>query len=393
MMEESYDNYGDDETVASRKRTYEKENDQKSDQGKRVKRGPGGSGGGKQPLLKLLVPNYAAGAIIGKGGANIGDLQRRYGASIRLSHNREFYPGTDERIAILTGEVSQIIDFNNYIIDKVYQDASEAPAKRPRDADRGQQVKIVVPNSTAGLVIGRGGSTIKALQEDTKAKIMIVGRDESKVFGERVLTITGNTEQRIEAARQVISKIAADPDNMSNNNLRYSRESNDNRDNYPMDNPQNGFGGMMGNFPPDNQSNPNILSALSQNPLSALGLNGLGGGLGNIGVIAQQLADLNQQKNNNIQNNIRTTVQIQMDIPEILVGHIMGVHGNSLQEFIQFSGAKIQFAKNTEYSPGTNDRIRVLTIHGDLNQTQIGYYLINQKITQARSDLAGFQRH
>ena len=46
------------------------------------------------PLLKILIPNYAAGAIIGKGGTNIGDLQNQYGAKIRLSPSREFYPGT-----------------------------------------------------------------------------------------------------------------------------------------------------------------------------------------------------------------------------------------------------------------------------------------------------------
>ena len=56
------------------------------------------------PLLKILIPNYAAGAIIGKGGTNIGDLQNQYGAKIRLSPSREFYPGTEERIVVLTGD-------------------------------------------------------------------------------------------------------------------------------------------------------------------------------------------------------------------------------------------------------------------------------------------------
>ena len=346
-----------------------------------------------EPLLKLLVPNYAAGAIIGKGGLNIGDLQSRYGASIRLSHNREFYPGTSERIVVLAGEVSQIIDFNDYIIDKV-QDTAEGPAKRSRDDIRGRQVKIILANSTAGLVIGRGGTSIKALQEDTKAKIMITGRDESKVLGERVLTIIGNTEQRIKAAKQVISKIAADPDNMANTSLKYSHGSySDNQDNYNGSMDINHFAqhgiAVLRNLPQDNQNN--IFSTLSQNPLPVLGLGGPTnlGNLGNLGGVAQQLAELTCS---NIQNNIKTTVQIQMGIPDVLVGAILGINGITIHEVIQFSGAKIQLSPKNDLAPGTNDRI--LTILGDLNQTQIAYYLVNQKITQAQTELTtlGFQR-
>jgi len=399
--------YADEGNTPSRKRPYENDNENESTEKQSRSSRDSKRPNGKQPLLKVLVPNYAAGAIIGKGGANIGDLQKRYGATIRLSHNREFYPGTDERIAVLIGEVSQIIDFHDYIIDKVHQDSAEGAQRRfdrrdDKEKDRGHMVKIIMPNSTAGLIIGRGGATIKALQEDTKAKIMITGRDESKVPGERMLTIKGNTEQRIEAARQVISKIAADPENMANFSLKYSQHNSHNeRDNYGgmdvgrMDgmNGQNQNYNNRPNFPPENQGN-NILSALSQNPLSALGL---GGGvnnlanLGNLTGVAQQLAELTQSSAN-LQNAIKTSVRIQMEIPDILVGPILGYNGSTLNEFIQFSGAQISISAKNEFVPGTKDRI--LTINGDLNQTQIGYYLVNQKITQARAELTagGFQR-
>ena len=326
-------------------------------------------------------------------------MKSRYGASIRLSHNREFYPGTNERIVILTGDVSQIIDLNNYIIDKVHQTVSEGRGNRSRDDRRGQQIKIILSNSTAGLVIGRGGATIKALQEETKAKIMLISRDESKVHGERLLTISGNTEQRIEAARQVINKIAADPDNMANTTLKYSDGSHDNRENYgAMDRnyPNEGSSSnRVGRYQQDSHINDSNLSAMSHNPLTALGLGGSSGGGGSLGVLAefaQQVVGLSQLGSTNIQNSIKTTVQIEMEIPDILVGPIMGHQGNNLLEFMRFSGAKIQFSARNEFGHGSSDRI--LTIHGDLNQTQIAYHLINQKITQAKNELAvtGFQR-
>merc|ERR1712002_341600 len=354
--------------TASRKRTY---NDDVESSDKQSRTRDAKRAFGKEPLLKLLVPNDAAGAIIGKGGANLGELKNRYGASIRLSHHREFYPGTEERIVILSGEVSQIIDLNNYIIDKVHQSAGEGRGKGSRDERRGQQIKIVMPNSTAGIIIGRSGASIRELQEETKAKVMLTGRDENKVRGERLLTITGNTEQRIEAARQVINKIAADPDNMQNTTMKYSRGSHDNRDHY---------GGNEGG----NMYNQNNEPNKHHNSYAALGLGGSSnaGGLGVLAEVAQQLVGGLSQVNSNTPNNIKTTVQIQMEIPAILVGSIVGPTGNNLLEFMQFSGAKIQL------SSGNDLNHKTLTILGDLNQAQIGYHLVNQKITQIRNELA-----
>ena len=88
----------------------------------------------------------------------------------------------------------------------------------------------------------------------------------------------------------------------------------------------------------------------------------------------------------NLASNIKTPVTIQMEIPDVLVGAILGKGGKTVNEFIQFSGAKIQFSAKNDFAPGTTDR--VLTIQGDLNQTQIAYFLINQKISQAENDLA-----
>lgn len=356
-----------------------------------------------------MIPNYAAGAIIGKGGTNISELQNQYGAKIRLSPSREFYPGTEERIVILTGEVNQIVDLNNYIIDKVHVDSTEGPGVKLRDEERGQKVKIIVPNQTAGLVIGRAGATIKALQEETGAKIMISSRDEAKVPGERIITISGNTDQRTEATRKVVLKIAADPENMSNKNLTYNasslRQLNGTVGGYnPLDinqtigNNLSSLHSMMQQAQQTPKPSHNLLASLTQNPLTALQQSGivsqlgLGSTSGLSGLNNQQLSSISGiGSGGSIVNNIKTTVTINMEIPDILVGAILGKQGKTVHEFIQFSGAKIQFSGKNEFAPGTTDRI--LTIQGDVNQTQIAYFLINQKIVQAENELAsGIQR-
>merc|ERR1712183_324066 len=381
MADESYDNQSDGEGTVTRKRDFE--NDEESN----TKRDSRRERLGKEPMIKVLVPNDAAGAIIGKGGANLGDLKSRYGVALRISHNRETYPGTDERIVALTGEVGQIIDLHNYIIDKV---ADARGSDGTKDDRRGNMVKMILPNITAGLIIGKGGATIKALKEESAAYIDLTGRDESPVQGERILTIKGNTEQRIDAARLVINKVASDPDNMANTSLKYSHRTRGGDqpsrggDQPPRDDRRGGAsrfhdnhreGGMGGAPPPPPRNHPNV----------GLGMAGGAANLSGLAEVAQQLVGLAQGQSQNLAGSIdgiKTTVQIQMEIPEVLVVPIVGINGNTLREFIQFSGAKIDFARS---NLGLSHKL--LTIHGDLNQTQIAYHLVNQKISQIRNEL------
>uniref|UniRef100_A0A674IWW9 K Homology domain-containing protein n=1 Tax=Terrapene triunguis TaxID=2587831 RepID=A0A674IWW9_9SAUR len=53
-----------------------------------------------QYFLKVLIPSYAAGSIIGKGGQTIVQLQKETGATIKLSKSKDFYPGSRSCIMI-----------------------------------------------------------------------------------------------------------------------------------------------------------------------------------------------------------------------------------------------------------------------------------------------------
>ena len=49
--------------------------------------------GGDNVHLKILVPSIAAGAIIGKGGETIAQVQKEAGARVKMSKANDFYPG------------------------------------------------------------------------------------------------------------------------------------------------------------------------------------------------------------------------------------------------------------------------------------------------------------
>jgi len=83
------------------------------------------------------------------------------------------------------------------------------------------------------------------------------------------------------------------------------------------------------------------------------------------------------------QSKLKTKVEVQMEVPDALVGGILGKQGQVVRDMVQRSGARFKFSDKNEYAAGTTDRI--LTITGDMNQCQAAYALVNERVEQANS--------
>lgn len=64
------------------------------------------------------MSNAAAGSVIGKGGSTITDFQSQSGARIQLSRNQEFFPGTTDRIIMISGIINDILKAVELILAK-----------------------------------------------------------------------------------------------------------------------------------------------------------------------------------------------------------------------------------------------------------------------------------
>lgn len=77
------------------------------------------------------------------------------------------------------------------------------------------QMKLVVPNTSAGMVIGKSGARIKEIREQTGANIQVypkAGSQEAKVSQERIITIAAEQDEVLmDALQRVLEKVAADP--------------------------------------------------------------------------------------------------------------------------------------------------------------------------------------
>lgn len=70
-------------------------------------------------IVKFLMSNAAAGAIIGKGGASIAELQDNSGARLQLSRAAEFFPGTADRVMLIAGTLNAVLAALHLVLLKV----------------------------------------------------------------------------------------------------------------------------------------------------------------------------------------------------------------------------------------------------------------------------------
>ncbi|XP_076318733.1 RNA-binding protein Pasilla-like isoform X2 [Tachypleus tridentatus] len=180
--------------------------------------------------FKILVPSVAAGAIIGKGGETVAQLQKKTGTRIKMSKANDYYPGTTERVCLVTGNVDGIFQAHEFIMEKI-KEKPDPNAKMAIDfdhkqpAERDMQVKILVPNSTAGMIIGKGGSYIKQIKEESGAYVQVSQKAQDHALAERCITVIGEVENNKKACEMILAKIIEDPQSGSCLNVSYAETS------------------------------------------------------------------------------------------------------------------------------------------------------------------------
>merc|ERR1719220_1326678 len=177
--------------------------------------------------LKLLIPSIAAGAIIGKGGETIADIQKTLGARIKMSKANDFYPGTNERVCLVTGDKEAVTEVMGFLTEKVKK-KPDPNTKTAIDfdskvtAERDKQIKVIVPNSTAGMIIGKGGNFIKHLKESSGSFIQLSQKARDTTLPERVVTVIGEEENNRVALEMILDVVQEDPQSGSCLNISYS---------------------------------------------------------------------------------------------------------------------------------------------------------------------------
>ncbi|XP_047175939.1 far upstream element-binding protein 1-like isoform X1 [Vigna umbellata] len=169
---------------------------------------------------RIEVPNNKVGVLIGKAGDTIRYLQYNSGAKIQITRDADADPHCASRSVELIGSLESIEKAEKLMNAVIAEaDAGGSPSLVARGLSPAQatvgseQIQIQVPNEKVGLIIGRGGETIKSLQTKSGARIQVLipqhlpEGDDSK---ERTVQVTGDKRQ-IEIAQELIKEVMNQP--------------------------------------------------------------------------------------------------------------------------------------------------------------------------------------
>ncbi|KAF2712153.1 hypothetical protein K504DRAFT_474589 [Pleomassaria siparia CBS 279.74] len=178
-----------------------------------------------QPALRegeqssqIMVPDRTVGLIIGRGGETIRDLQERSGCHVNIVGENKSVNGL--RPVNLIGSpvaaarakelIMEIVDSDT----KTMGEAGGAPAAAANTANNRRDNfdpysggagkindTIMVPSDAVGMIIGKGGETIKEMQSSTGCKINVTQASGADI--EREIGLVG-TRQAIEDAKKAI---------------------------------------------------------------------------------------------------------------------------------------------------------------------------------------------
>uniref|UniRef100_A0A8D1W1E5 Poly(rC) binding protein 3 n=1 Tax=Sus scrofa TaxID=9823 RepID=A0A8D1W1E5_PIG len=295
--------------------------------------------------IRLLMHGKEVGSIIGKKGETVKKMREESGARINISEGN-----CPERIVTITGPTDAIFKAFAMIAYKFEEDIINSMSNSPATSKPPVTLRLVVPASQCGSLIGKGGSKIKEIRESTGAQVQVAG-DMLPNSTERAVTISGTPDAIIQCVKQICVVMLESPPKGAT--IPYRPK--------PASTPVIFAGGqaytIQGQYAiphPDQLTKLHQL-AMQQTPFPPLGqTNPAFPGL-----------DTSPPASTH-----------ELTIPNDLIGCIIGRQGTKINEIRQMSGAQIKIANATE---GSSER--QITITGTPANISLAQYLINARLT------------
>jgi RNA-binding protein Nova len=250
---------------------------------------------------------------------------------------------------MVSGQFDDVIKAMDLVLEKLMAEAEES-----NEAEARPKFRLVVPNSSCGGIIGKGGATIKSFIEDSHAGIKISPQDNNFVgLHDRLVTITGPLNTQMRAIYLILNKLSEDvhyPPNLSS----------------PF--PYAGLG-----FPSYPAAVPvgYMIPQVPYNNAVNYGPNGYAGGGGRYqnnkpGTPVRSPANTEAQESHTI------------GVADEHIGAVVGRAGKNITEIIQASGARIKISDRGDFIAGTSDR--KVTITGSSEAIQAAESMIMQRV-------------
>ncbi|XP_022530214.2 far upstream element-binding protein 2 isoform X2 [Astyanax mexicanus] len=154
------------------------------------------------------VPDGMVGLIIGRGGEQINKIQQESGCKVQIAPDSG---GLPERSVSLTGSHDAIQKAKMLLDDIVSRGRGTPPSSFHETNGSGHMQEMMIPAGKAGLVIGKGGETIKQLQERAGVKMILIQDASQGPNMDKPLRIIGEP-YKVQQAREMVQEILRERD-------------------------------------------------------------------------------------------------------------------------------------------------------------------------------------
>uniref|UniRef100_A0A8D3DR61 Poly(rC) binding protein 4 n=1 Tax=Scophthalmus maximus TaxID=52904 RepID=A0A8D3DR61_SCOMX len=155
--------------------------------------------------LRLLMHGKEVGSIIGKKGETVKRIREESSARINISEG-----SCPERIITITGPTDCVFRAFTMITFKLEEDLAALVANGTVTSKPPVTLRLVIPASQCGSLIGKGGSKIKEIRETTGAQVQVAG-DLLPNSTEREVTISGSQDAIIQCVKNICTVILESP--------------------------------------------------------------------------------------------------------------------------------------------------------------------------------------
>ncbi|VFV47778.1 far upstream element-binding [Lynx pardinus] len=345
---------------------------------------------------EFKVPDKMVGFIIGRGGEQISRIQAESGCKIQIASESS---GIPERPCVLTG-TPESIEQAKRLLGQIVDRCRNGPGFH-NDIDGNSTIQeILIPASKVGLVIGKGGETIKQLQERTGVKMVMIQDGPLPTGADKPLRITGDPF-KVQQAREMVLEIIREKDQADFRGVRGDFNARVGGGSIEVSVPRFAVGIVIGRngemikkiqndagvriqFKPDDGVSPERAAQVMGPPdrcqhaahvineliLTAQERDGFGG-LAVARGRGRGRGDWSVGAPGGVQ-------EITYTVPADKCGLVIGKGGENIKSINQQSGAHVELQRNPP--PSTDPSLRVFTIRGVPQQIEVARHLIDEKV-------------
>jgi len=329
--------------------------------------------------IRMIMSGEEVGSIIGKGGEIINSIREESGAKIHISDG-----SVPERIVTVTGSTDAILKAFSLIAKKFEEDGPEkngensgksSSASNSSKPTTGTSLKLIVPASQCGSLIGKGGGKIKEIREVTGASVQVAS-ELLPNSTERTVTIGGPRNSIQQCVYQICCVMLEFPP--KGTTIPYTPKA-----------------GLLGS---SSSGGRGSRGSNNDNPLASL--LSLGSSATTLAAIASlagsQIRDNRRNSDRDHDRSGSSSTSFEIYVPNDMIGCIIGKGGSKIAEIRQISGAMIRISKSDSDSAGSGSERggtesssseRQITITGNADSVALAKSLINMSLDLHKSKM------